>query len=578
MLYLKAPERCLAILFFAALVSQAQPVIVNDGTGIVNAASYAAQGLPNSSVAQGSIFTIFGSGLGPTPGVEVPAYPLAPSLAGVSIAISQGAATVAAIPLYVSASQINAIMPSNAPLGADNIVVTFNGQTSIPCTGCQVMTVQVAPASFGIFSIDEAGSGQGVFTNGENELISYTHSATAGEVLNIWGTGLGASPGNDTEPPVVGNIGVVPVVYVGGVEVPAAYHGRSGCCSGLDQVQFQVPSNIAGCNVPVALQIGNVVSNFVSIAIAANDNGCSMVNGMAAPDFASLAAQGAITTGYAGISRTISTQTQTQEFFPMTTGSVTTTEDYGYANFEKYNYASFSLTELPLQILNSGACSVYTFNPGQNAGPPFEVATPTVNVLPGIGLDAGATISMNGPNGEKQIAPVPSSQASVGSYGAELGISVGSPSLYLTPGAYTIEGMGGKDVRPFNTVLQMPQGLTWTNQSSLSTIMRSNEVTLTWSGVDPGEYVIISGVSLGINGGGAGFNCTTSASADQFEVPPIVLLALPPSGVNESDGILIPEGSLSVGLATQPVSLNAPGLDIGQAVSSFTISQSVTYQ
>jgi uncharacterized protein (TIGR03437 family) len=564
-----------------AAASSAQPLIRSDGTGVVNAASYAAQGLPNSPIAQGSIFTIFGSGLGPVQGAQVSAFPLTTLFHGVSISISQGGTTVAALPLYVSASQINAIMPSDAPLGADVIAVTFDGQSSPSCQGCPGAMVEVVPASFGIFAVNQAGIGQGLFTNSKNSLISLTSSATAGEVLNVWGTGLGAIPGSDAEPPVAGNVGsVIPKIYVGGVEVESTYHGRSPCCSGLDQIQFRVPPNVAGCNVPVAVQIGNVVSNFVSIAIASEDHSCSDVNGIPAPDFTEFAAQSAITTGYVGLSRLVFTQVQTQTFFPMATGSVTSTQDYAYGNFEKYDYPTFSLTELPLQILNLGACSVYTFNPVQTSnGPPFPVATPAINSLPGVELDAGTAITINGPNGQKQIAPVPSPfPASVGNYGAELGISPGSTPLYLTQGSYTISGKGGNDVGPFTAAVQMPSALTWTNQSSMNNITRANGVTVTWSGADPGGYVIISGLSLGANGGNAGFNCTAEAASGRFTVPASVLLALPPSGVNESDGIDTSEGSLAVGIATPPVTLNASGLGVGQAISSFSFSQSVAYE
>ena len=189
---LKNTALYLGILSFVIGSSLAQPVIRNDGTGVVNAASYSGQGLPSSSVAQGSIFSIFGSGLGPAVAVHASAFPLATSLQGVSISISQGAMAVAAIPLYASATQINAVMPSNAPIGLDTVVVTVDGQSS--CTECPPATVQVAPRSFGIFTINEAGNGQGVFTTGANQLIAYTSPAAPGEVLNIWGTGLGAIP------------------------------------------------------------------------------------------------------------------------------------------------------------------------------------------------------------------------------------------------------------------------------------------------------------------------------------------------------------------------------------------------
>ena len=566
----------IGLLALAGGLSLAQPVIRNDSTGIVNAASYAGQGLPNSSIAQGSIFTIFGSGLGPAVGVQASAFPLETSFHDVSIRVSQGGTTVAAIPLYVSATQINAVMPSNAPIGLDTIIVTVAGMSSPLCGSCLSANVQVIPASFGIFTINQAGNGQGVFTTGENRLIAYTLPAAPGEVLNIWGTGLGAIQESDTEPPVAGNVGSeIPIVYVGGIQVAAAYHGRSPCCSGVDQVQFRVPQGVVGCNVPVAVQIGDAVSNFASIAIGADGETCSDPSGISTSDFSRFAASGSIATGYIGLSRLTTSQVQTQTFFPFGTGTVTETEDYGYANFERYPYPNFSLTQLPLQILNFGACSVYAFNLTSSI-PPFQVATPSVNSIPGAALDAGGTIVIDGPAGQRQITPIPPPfPASVGNYGADLGESTGSNPLYLTSGSYTVTGKGGKDVGPFSVSLQMPEQLTWNNESSINTITRAAGVTVTWTAADPASSVIISGYSMGP---GVGFNCTAKASDGQFTVPPIVLLALPPSAINESDGIDTSEASLQVGVITAPVTFTATGLDVGVAISSIAIAKSVTYQ
>jgi uncharacterized protein (TIGR03437 family) len=524
---------------------------------------------------RGSVFAIFGTGLGPSTGKRVSAFPLETTFEGVSISVTQGRKIVAAIPLYVSATQINVVMPSDAPIGSDTIAVTYNGQTSSAPCACPDLTptVQVVRAGFGIFAINQAGSGQGVFTNANNQAISYTSSAAPGEILNIWGTGLGAIAGSDTEPPMAGNIGSgSPTVYVGGVEVTSGYHGRSPCCSGIDQIQFQVPPDITGCNIPVAVQIGNVVSNFVSIAIASSitsDGGaCSDPTGISASNFASFAAQGTVSAGYVSLSRDGA-------------GGAADTVDYGYADFEKFQYANFSLTQLPLQILNAGACSVYTYNPVQTAyGPPFQVATPTINSVPGVALDAGPAITISGPNGEKQITPVtPPYPASAGNYGAILGGPsqwfVSAP--YLSQGSYTITGSGGKDVGPFTVSLQMPAPLTWTNQGSVNNITRANGVTVTWTGADPNSYVIVSGGSDG-NGADAGFNCTAKASDGQFTVPAIVLLALPASAVLYEDGQTQPEGSLSVGTAAPPVTFSAAGLNAGQASSSISFSQIVMYQ
>lgn len=85
--------------------------------GVVNAANFYAPGLPGESIARGSIFSIFGSALGPAQGTQVSAFPLQNVLAGVTITVTQRGAVVNALPLYVRQDQINAVMPSNAPLG-----------------------------------------------------------------------------------------------------------------------------------------------------------------------------------------------------------------------------------------------------------------------------------------------------------------------------------------------------------------------------------------------------------------------------------------------------------------------------
>src|SRR5580704_8514374 len=165
-LFLSAhPWSYLAILTLSAGAAAAQPTI--GANGVVNVASYAGLGLPNYSIAQGSIFAIFGTNLGPTPAAQVSAFPLASTLQGVSITVFQGGASVAAIPLYVSATQINAIMPSNAPIGSDTITVTYNQQTSGSAT------VSVVTANFGIFAANQQGSGQGVVTSAQGQAVSY---------------------------------------------------------------------------------------------------------------------------------------------------------------------------------------------------------------------------------------------------------------------------------------------------------------------------------------------------------------------------------------------------------------------
>src|ERR1700736_4857326 len=95
-------------LFVLAVSAAAQPSI----GGIVNAASYASLPLDansnpigSNSMAQGSYFVIFGSGMGPASLVVAPNLPFPTSLPdanGTSVAISSGGQTVSAYMYYTS--------------------------------------------------------------------------------------------------------------------------------------------------------------------------------------------------------------------------------------------------------------------------------------------------------------------------------------------------------------------------------------------------------------------------------------------------------------------------------------------
>jgi len=120
-------------------VAAAQPVI---GTGgVLNAASYALAGLPNSAIAQGSIFLVFGTGLGPPPptgaAVTFAPFPLpkaVPAPSGTSIRVTVGNTAVDALMIYTSPTQIAAILPSQTPLTTQQtpgqITVSYAGATS----------------------------------------------------------------------------------------------------------------------------------------------------------------------------------------------------------------------------------------------------------------------------------------------------------------------------------------------------------------------------------------------------------------------------------------------------------------
>ncbi len=240
---------------------------------------------------RGALFTIFGVNLGPSSSPSL-SFPLSATLGGVSISILKGQLGSSGLLVFVSPGQLNAIMPSDAPTGTVTVAVNYQGQTV--GTG----TAEVVPSGFGIFTVYSSGSGQGVVTNGSGALRTYDAPAHPGDTLIIWGTGLGPISGSDAEPPPVGNIGAsAPVVYVGGVNVTPSYYGRPGCCSGLDQIVFQVPANVMGCSVPLAVQVGGATSNFTSMPVAASSNACPDSDGFSSAALMNLAAGGSASLG-----------------------------------------------------------------------------------------------------------------------------------------------------------------------------------------------------------------------------------------------------------------------------------------
>src|ERR1017187_2899114 len=267
----KGMRRTIFSLLFAALAAPAQFI---NYRGVVNAASFTPPGLSGGSIAQGSIFSIFGQGIGPSTLVQVSSFPLSTTLAGVSVQLAQGSTSVNAIPIVVTAGQVNAIMPSNAPLGRVAIQVTYNG------TASNTTAATVVANSCGIFAANSGGFGPGMLqnfiTSANQPLNSLVQTAAPGQAVVLWGTGLGPVSA-DNVAPTPGNLSTPVEIFVGGVPATSLYSGRSPCCSGLDQIVFTVPANVPlGCYVPVQIRTaGTTLSNAVTMAIQTGGGPCS---------------------------------------------------------------------------------------------------------------------------------------------------------------------------------------------------------------------------------------------------------------------------------------------------------------
>jgi len=168
----RPPVRALHAVFIPTLLCalatsvSAQPLVYN--RSIYNATSFMPAGIPAGAIARGSIFSLFERNLGPATDVSANSFPLGTTLSTVSIAVIQGSTTVNAIPVYVSASQINAIMPSNAPLGNASLQVKVGNFVG------NMAPVRITSSAFGIFTALGTGLGPGILQNFDSPLLPTT--------------------------------------------------------------------------------------------------------------------------------------------------------------------------------------------------------------------------------------------------------------------------------------------------------------------------------------------------------------------------------------------------------------------
>jgi uncharacterized protein (TIGR03437 family) len=236
--------------------------------GMVSAASF----FPNGAVAAGSIAAAFGADL--ASGVTGAAViPLPGTLAGITLRMNDVVA-----PLYfVSGGQITVQVPWELEGQSQaQIVVSINDTPLAP------ITVPIAAAAPGIFTLNSQGTGQGaILIASSGELAAPAGSvpgrnsrpANRGEIVTIYCTGLG----NVTNRPASGaaarsnplsSTTFTPSVTIGGLPATPGFSGLTPDLVGLYQINVQVPTNApTGNAVAVAISVNGAASNTVLMAI-----------------------------------------------------------------------------------------------------------------------------------------------------------------------------------------------------------------------------------------------------------------------------------------------------------------------
>lgn len=234
-----------------------QPVfIINNATGVAG------------RIAPGEELAIKGTLLGPADGVLFSVDPttgkVPTTLAGVRVTFD----TIPGIPIYVSATQINVIVPYEINgRTSTSMVVSYLGQNSA------TFPLAVDSASPGLFTDDFSGSGQVAAINQDGSINGSTGGFSAvprGRVISLYGTG-----GGQTNPiSITGSVTKIPAsvsdlyliatttATVDGIPAQVTFAGAApGLVSGVIQVNVIVPPGVTPrSSVPVSINVGGISS------------------------------------------------------------------------------------------------------------------------------------------------------------------------------------------------------------------------------------------------------------------------------------------------------------------------------
>ena len=512
---------CLSVLL--SVPALAQPVI-RSGNGVLNSASYLTPGLPASGIAQGSLFVVFGTGLGPARLVQATKFPLPDELADTSIKVTVGGVSKSAVMVYTYAGQVAAIMPSSMPTGAGTITLTFNGQTSQPAA------VQVVAGAFGIYTFNSRGTGQAIATDAAYRVNTIIHTFHPGDLAILWGTGLGPIAASDANAPPVGDVPGDVQVMVGNTAANIYYRGRSGCCSGVDQIMFYVPPGVEGCAVPVGVRVGGVISNIATLAVSKDGQTC----------------QDSVM-GQTLVDKLVSGQRVGFGYVRLETG----------AQLGDWIFATFSeLTPQTAGLAHYGVSSGYCVAVDCSQGCAIN-GTP--NDLSPAQLDAGSSLALAAQS--RPSLTIPGYQ---GWYAANL--NPGGGPRYLWGGLpYDVSWPGGSQVGSFSTTITMnSKGAQFAHIVNGQSVPMKNDLPVAWDSNSFGSkdrLVSINGLSASNNFELYTYlQCNAPAGANQFTIPAWVLSFLPPSGSTARGD---PLGYLWIGQYDTPLEFQAQGLDRG---------------
>lgn len=228
---------------------------------VTNGASF------KSGISPGELITIFGTNLSNNVhGIAgFSQVPLPASLAGASVLIGGKAIPLFDVVNIGGTEQISAQAPFEIAGQQSVSIAINNGRTQ-----SAAIQVPVAAAQPGIFLPDGVN---GAFLHGaDNSLVNAASPASAGEVVVLYCTGLGAvTPAGTTgavaSSTTLSNTNLAPTVTVGSTSAAVAFSGLAPALVGLYQINFTVPAGTPSGSANVVVTMNGVTSNVARLPV-----------------------------------------------------------------------------------------------------------------------------------------------------------------------------------------------------------------------------------------------------------------------------------------------------------------------
>jgi uncharacterized protein (TIGR03437 family) len=229
--------------------SPGRPAIAADG--VVNAASYR-YGLTPAGLA-----TIWGSNLAGGSLPVAASLPLPTELSGVRVLLNSQPVRL----LYVSDSQINFVAPSSILGNNVPLLVEFQGAGAADRSDAVVVPVRFNDP--GIFFNPSTNVAAALV--GGTAQTTDTRPVAGGEVLEVYGTGLGAVVASSI--PGLAETARRPTAILGGQEAEVLFSGYAPGFPGLYQVNVRVPTGLPPGPQTLVFRIDSNVSNETRVIV-----------------------------------------------------------------------------------------------------------------------------------------------------------------------------------------------------------------------------------------------------------------------------------------------------------------------